>query len=509
MAGIDRRSFIKTASAGSALAITGIGNAIAESSKRPNILFIMSDDHAANAISCYGSRLAEVAPTKNIDRLASEGMRLDNCFCTNSICVPSRASILTGTYSHVNKVYTLADSLDPERDNVAKNLQKSGYSTAMIGKWHLQSEPSGFDYWNILPGQGRYHKPIMKEIGGAERTYDGHSTDVVTDLSLNWMTERDREKPFFLMCHFKAPHEAWDYARRYRDYLKDEHIPEPVSLWEDKSHRSEGSREYGFSMETMAERQTKEQYHSDPPQDWSGMSDEAVKKEAYQVFMKRYLRTIKGVDDNVGRILDYLDENGLSENTVVIYTSDQGYFLGEHNYMDKRWMFEESLKMPFIVRYPKEIEAGSVNDDISLNVDFAPTFLDYAGSSAPSSLQGQSMRRNFKRETPADWRESMYYRYWMHTNRPGHYGIRTKRYKLIYFYGLPLGMKGASDERTKVGWELYDLEKDPKEMKNVFKDPAYSAVINELKRELLEQKKALGDNDEKYPELMELNRKYW
>ncbi len=503
-----RRSFIRTAGAATSLGLLNGNISHGEQKRRPNILYIMSDDHAANAISCYGSRLAEAAPTPNIDRLASEGMRLTRCFCTNSICVPSRASIITGTYSHINGVYTLADSIDPERENVAKILGRNGYKTAIIGKWHLHTDPSGFDYWNVLPGQGRYHNPVLREIGAENpRIYEGHSTDVIAGLAIDWMKDRDKDAPFFLMCHFKAPHEPWDYARRYKEYLEDVEIPEPESLWEDKSHRSEGSREYGFTIETMAERQTKEKYHSDPPQDWSGMSETEIKKKAYQVFLKRYLRTIRGVDDNVGRILDFLDDSGLTENTVVIYSSDQGYFLGEHNYIDKRWMFEESLQMPFIVRYPGEIEAGSVNGDIAINVDFAPTFLDYAGVETPRSMQGRSMRPLFRGKTPDNWRDAMYYRYWMHTNRPAHYGLRTARYKLIYFYGLPLGMTGTRKEATKVGWELYDLEKDPKELLNVYDDPSYRNVVKELKKRLTEEKERLGDSDDKYPKLAALNKK--
>ncbi len=477
--------------------------------KRPNILYIMSDDHAANAISCYGGRLANIAPTPNIDRLAKEGMRLENCFCTNSICVPSRASILTGQYSHKNGVYTLRDALDPKRQTVAKLLQQTGYQTAMIGKWHLQTKPTGFDYWNILPGQGRYFNPVLKEIHSGEKTYEGHSTDVVTNLSLDWLNGRNQDKPFFLMCHFKAPHEPWDYARRYEEYLEKTFIPEPVSLWDDKSYRSPGSREYGFTLEDMAQRQTRKNYHADGPVQFDDLSEKERIEKAYQIFLKRYLRTIKGVDDNVGRILRYLDENGLAENTVVIYTSDQGYFLGEHNYIDKRWMYEESLQMPFLIRYPREIQAGSTSNDIVLNVDFAPLFLDYAGCAVPDEMQGQSFRSIVNGSTPSDWRESMYYRYWMHTNRPAHYGIRTKRYKLIFFYGLPLGMSGADKQPAKVGWELYDLEADPYEMKNVYEEPAYADAVQRLKKELLRLKRELGDTDEKYPELMKRRELYW
>jgi len=475
----------------------------------PNILFIMSDDHAVNAISCYGSRLSGIVPTPNIDRIAREGMRLENCFCTNSICVPSRATILTGKYSHKNGVYTLSDALDPDQQNVAKILQQNGYQTSMIGKWHLHKEPSGFDYWNVLPGQGRYFNPVMTDHDSIQRTYNGYSADVITNLTIEWINNRDKEKPFFLMCHFKAPHEPWEYPNRLKDYLTDVEIPEPESLWEDKSHRSAGSREYGFTIETMAQRQVRENYHSEGAQDFEGLNTKEVRKKTYQIFLKRYLRTITAVDQNVGRLLKYLDENNLMDNTVIIYTSDQGYFLGEHNYIDKRWMYEESLKMPFLIRYPGEIQPGSTNDNIIINTDFPVTFLDFAGLEVPEDMQGRSFRGILQGKIPDDWRTSMYYRYWLHTTRPAHYGIRTKKYKLIFFYGLPLNMTGASEEPTKIGWELYDLKKDPKELKNVYNDQEYKEVIIKLKKELSKKKQELGDTDEKYLELLNIQQEYF
>jgi arylsulfatase A-like enzyme len=505
---LNRRHFLRSLGVGiGALGFTEMS--CSKEQSQPNILFIMSDDHATNAISCYGSRLSQIAPTPNIDRIAREGSKLINCFCTNSICTPSRASILTGKYSHLNGVYTLQDALDPQQQKVAKFLGQAGYQTAMIGKWHLKTEPSGFDYWNVLPGQGRYFNPVLKEKGTGEHTYEGHSTDLITNFSIDWLAKRKVSKPFFLMCHFKAPHEPWEYPKRLKDYLADVEIPEPESLWEDKTHRSDGSREYGFTLETMAERQTKKKYHSETPLDKTGKSAKEIRKEAYQIFLKRYLRTITGVDENVGRLLDYLEKNGLAENTVVIYTSDQGYFLGEHNYIDKRWMYEESLRMPFLVRYPKEIKPETTSDEIVINTDFAPLFLDYAKVEPPEDMQGKSFRPILSGNKPGDWRQSMYYRYWLHTTRPAHYGIRTKKHKLIFFYGLGLGKKGADITPTKVGWELYDLEKDPKEMNNVYNDPKYSKIVAELKMELLSLKKELKDEDEKYPELMKVRELYW
>jgi len=491
--------------------------------KSPNILFIMSDDHAAHAISCYGGRLAQIMKTPNIDRISSEGIRLENCFVTNSICTPSRASILTGQYSQLNGVYTLDDDFDRNQENVAKLLQQSGYQTAIIGKWHLYTEPSGFDYWNVLPGQGQYNNPPLKEKGkpweyggrGGE-IHEGYVTDIITDLSLDWLKNRNKNKPFFLMCHHKAPHDKWEYAKRHKDLFQDIVIPEPTNLWEDKAHRSPGSREYGGTISSHNKYRSlvNEMEAKNWPTgqlDTVGMNEEEKTRAAYQKYLKDYLRCVAAIDENVGRLLDYLNEEGLTEDTIVIYTSDQGMFLGEHDYWDKRWIFEESLRMPFLMRYPRQIKSGTVNDDIILNVDFAPTFLDYARKPTPSYMQGKSFYTNVAGSTPSDWRKSMYYRYWMHRAHldvPAHYGIRTKRYKLIFFYGLPLDAKGAKKEPTPPGWELYDLEKDPQEMKNVYNDPTYANVAKQLKTELLRLKKNLDDIDEKYPEFMKIQQKY-
>ncbi|HUT24505.1 MAG TPA: sulfatase [Sumerlaeia bacterium] len=484
---------------------------------RPNILYIMSDDHAANAISCYGSRLAAAAPTPNLDRIAREGMRLDNCFCTNAICTPSRATIMTGQYSHVNGVYTLADALDRERPNAAKTLQAAGYQTAVIGKWHLKTRPSGFDYYNVLPGQGLYHDPLFKEKGkpwadsheGGEKV-EGYVTDLIADFSLDWLKRRDPDRPFFLMCHHKAPHDHWEYDEKHAETHKGVTFPEPESLWEDKSHRSEGSRDYGSTIYTLAAGRMSQDWYPTGKLDIAGMSRDDVKRAAYQKYMHDYLRCVASIDDNVGRLLEYLDEADLAEDTVVIYTSDQGQFLGEHDYYDKRWIFEEALRMPFLVRYPREIEAGTVNKDIILNTDFAPTFLDYAGQATPSDMQGRSFRPALTGNRPPDWRASMYYRYWMHMahhSNPAHYGVRTQRYKLIFFYGLPLDASGAEPEPTAPGMELYDLEKDPKELHNVYDDPAYADAVRELKEELLRLKAELGDADEQYPDLMRVRER--
>lgn len=492
---------------------------------RPNIIFMMSDDHAVNAISCYKSRLAKVAPTPNIDRIAEEGMRFTNVMCTNSICTPSRAAILSGQYSQLNGVYTLNDDYNPEANNVAKQLQKAGYQTAMVGKWHLHKVPKGFDYYNVLPGQGLYFDPLFKEKGDTwvdhakgGKQYEGYVTDVTTDIALEWLDKkRDKGSPFFLMLHQKAPHADFQFAERHKDYLENVEIPTPKSLWENENHGCPIGERYGSSVsQRMKRRNMVDRLSSDwwktGKIDTSGMSYDEKTYAAYQKYTKEYLRCVKAIDENVGRVLDYLDKNDLAENTIVIYTSDQGQFLGEHDYTDKRWMYEESLHMPFLVRYPKEIKAGRVNDDICLNIDFAPTFLDFAGIDKPEQMQGRSFREILKENTPKDWRRSMYYRYWMHMahhDNPAHYGIRTERYKLIFFYGLPLGKKGAVKKATDPYWEFYDLKKDPLEMNNLYGNRKYEKQVTELKNELLQLKKQLKDSDDKYPELAEIRKKYW
>jgi arylsulfatase A-like enzyme len=478
---------------------------------RPNILFIMADDHTTQAFQSYDSRLAPYAPTPNINRLAQQGMVLENVFCTNSICVPSRASILTGQYSHKNGAYHLRDALDPAHPNVAKELQDAGYRTAVVGKWHLKKNPAGFDYYNVLRGQGDYFNPKLENSRTGEYTeHEGFSADVIGKLSLRWLKKQaDRDQPFMLMTHFKASHEAFRSPPRHDSRYQETKLPEPPSLWEDKSHRSPGSREYGFTIETMARRFVRRDQWQ-PSRPLNEMTKRQRRRRGYQAFVKQYLRSVAAIDDNVGRILDYLEKAGLKQNTVVIYTSDQGYFLGEHNYIDKRWMYEQSMRMPFLIRYPGQVPAGRRNDDIILNVDFAPLMLDFAGAETPDYMQGRSFRANLHGKTPDDWRSAMYYRYWMHANgarRPAHYGIRTDRYKLIFFYGLPLDQ--TNNKPTKPGWELYDLQKDPRELDNVYGDPAYQNVVKRLKRKLLEKKQQLGDTDAKYPALMQLREEHW
>ncbi len=457
--------------------------------RRPNILLIMSDDHGKQSIGSYGSLINE---TPHIDRIADAGMRLDNCFCTNSICAPSRATILTGTYSHVNGV-TAFNPFDGRQITFPKLLQDAGYQTAVIGKWHLGqggvSSPTGFDYWNVLPGQGLYHNPEMIEMG-VRRVYDGYVTDIITDMSLDWLRDRDRSRPFCLLAHHKWPQRPWEpdaaHAKMYEDY----DIPEPANFDDDYAHRASAAAAATMRIERdLNERDLKEQ----PP---PGLSYEELKRWKYQRFIKDYLRVVASMDAGIGRMLDYLEREHLVENTIVVYTSDQGFFLGEHGWFDKRFMYEESLRMPFVVQYPEEIAAGTCNESIVLNTDFAPTILDYAGLPVPARMQGRSFRPLLQGHVPEDWRTSMYYRYWLHLAHHGvyaHYGVRTERHKLIYYYAQALGTPGAIEDDQVPEWELFDLERDADEMHSVYGNPAYRDVADRLKAELRRLRRELGD----------------
>ncbi len=481
------------------------------SSVSPNILFILSDDHTSQAWGIYGGVLADYVKNDNIQRLANEGTVLDNVFCTNSICTPSRASILTGQYSHLNGVYTLSEALEPDSNNIAKVLQKNGFETAVIGKWHLKKEPTGFDYYAVLPGQGRYHNPILKtkenwqDNNKGGKAYEGFSADVIGDLSVDWLKNRNSEKPFFLMTQFKATHEPFDYPERYKNLNESIEIPMPENLFD--FDPSTNNRSFiGQKLWRLGERwemDTKNLEAGKPtrypglPFALDGVDSLSARKKIYQKFVKDFMRSGAAIDDNIGKLLTYLDETGLTENTIVIYTADQGYFLGEHGFFDKRMMYEESLRMPFVIRYPKEIPAGKRLKDMILNIDFPSLFADYASAKAPSTMQGKSFRSNLKGATPTDWRKSMYYRYWLHQAvRPAHFGIRTERYKLIFYYGQPLDKPGTQKQTTQPAWEFYDLEKDPKEDNNAYEVAAYQGIIKEMKRDLLKLKKEAGDTED-------------
>jgi arylsulfatase A-like enzyme len=446
------------------------------SEKQPNILYIMADDHAAHAISAYGSK---VNKTPQIDRIAKDGMRFTQCFVTNSICTPSRAAILTGKYAHINGV-PVFNRFDGSQPTLAKYLQAAGYHTGMIGKWHLGSDPTGFDSWTILPGQGVYKDPVFIHQGGERKKHTGYVTDIITDLSLEFLDKRPKEKPFFLMCHHKAPHRPWQPDEKHAKKWENVQVLEPATFNDDYATRSDAAREATMRIDKDL---TKTDLKQDPP---PGLSDVELKKWKYQRYMRDYLACVEAVDDNVGRLLDYLDKNGLAEDTIVVYTSDQGFFLGDHDWFDKRFMYEESLTMPFLVRWPAKVKPGTTSDGMILNVDFAPTLMDAAGLKVPADIQGRSFLPLLGGEKPKDWRTSMYYRYYHypqdHKVQP-HYGVRTQRYKLIYFNKI--------DQ-----WELYDLEKDPHELKNLYSDPAHAELVKTLKEEMYRLKKELKDENQ-------------
>ncbi|CAA6679328.1 MULTISPECIES: sulfatase [unclassified Lentimonas] len=483
----------------------------ADTTTQPNIVFIFSDDHALNAISAYGGPLKDVAPTPNIDRLANEGAIFTQSFVANSICGPSRACILTGKHSHVNGFRQNGDRFDGGQDTFPKRLQDAGYQTAVIGKWHLGTEPVGFDHWEVLPGQGYYYKPKFRTPGGIV-VREGYVTDLITDMSIEWLENRDQSKPFMLMSQHKAPHRNWVAAQRHLTLFDDVEMPVPYTLFDDYSGRSEVlktnemtlDRHFHWKHDLKFHGRTPfpEQFYDDWPNDeyprmtaqekanWDAayepknqkliaamkegeMSDEDILLWKYHRYIRDYLRVIRAVDENVGRLLDYLDEAGLSENTIVIYSSDQGFYLGEHGWYDKRWMFEQSLSMPFLVRWPAVIEAGTRNEALIQNIDYAPTFLEVAGAEVPDAIQGESLLPLFQGEQPKDWRESIYYAYYENPgvhNVPQHDGVRTDRYKLFY---MP-----QYDE-----WQMFDLEKDPEEMTSVYDHPEYAPIRKQLTEE--------------------------
>ena len=474
----------------------------AAATERPNILFIMTDDHAAHAISAYGSR---VNHTPHLDRLAREGMRFRNAFVTNSICTPSRAAILTGKYSHLNGV-PVFNRFDGSQPTVAKLLQAGGYHTGMIGKWHLGSDPTGFDRWEIFPGQGAYNDPVLYTATG-EKTYTGrYATDLVTDLAIDFIRSRPKDRPFFLMCHHKAPHRPWTPDERHRKMFEGRWIPEPPTLWDGYQTRTDALRE---NEQRVAADLTRRDLKLEPPAgltepeltDWLAvkpaevaidaaggktLAGEALVRWKYQRYMQDYLACVQGVDDNVGRLLDFLKESGLERNTLVVYTSDQGFFLGDHGLFDKRFMYEDSLRMPLMVRWPAAIPAGATTEAMALNLDFAPTFLEAAGLPVPVDMQGRSLVPVLRGPQPAGWRTSMYYRYYHDPgdhNTRAHQGVRTLTHKLIHY-------------STKDQWELFDLARDPQELHNLYGQPGQEKLTAELKAELARLKKEVRDDDQ-------------
>ena len=528
--------------------------------QKPNIIYIMADDHTTQGFGIYGSRLASLNPTPTLDKLANEGIIFQNCFVNNSICVPSRAAILTGQRAQTNGVIDLEGSLAPEKQYLPTEMKKLGYQTAIVGKWHLHDEPAAFDYYKVLPVQGKYFDPEFRVRGdkpwpGNLVKTKGHSSDMITDITLDYLkNKRDPSKPFFLMHHFKAPHDDFENAPRYDSYLADTFIPEPESLYDNANNGSIGTRGKNDSLtriigssvshRNLIRNQAMNIYWNDTtiykkyreakdirPEEYVKWEMDLTEREytskVYQDYLKKYLRCVKGVDDNVKRLLDYLEEEGLMENTIIVYTGDQGFMLGEHDYIDKRWMYDESMRMPFFVRYPENIKSGTRTDAIINNTDFAPTLIELAGGTAPDYMQGKSFKTILETgEEPENWQQATYYRYWMHLahkhQNPAHFGIRTKDYKLIFFYGkywVDTDDPNATWNKDSWGndftthtppaWEFYDLTKDPKEMNNAYKDPSYTTVIADLKTQLIQIREDLNETDANYPHIQKVIDEHW
>ncbi|WP_328724480.1 sulfatase family protein [Streptomyces sp. NBC_00259] len=451
---------------------------------RPNIVLMMTDDHAVPAIGAYGSAINR---TPAVDRLADEGMRFDNAFCTNSICSPARATLLTGTYSHVHGMTTLeqpGQKFDASQPSFPEMLRAAGYQTAIIGKWHLghggSSDPRGFDHWEVLPEHGVYHDPVFLTADG-ERRYAGHVTDIITDLALGWLDGRDPDRPFALLIQHKAPHRAFEPAERHRHLYEHDDIPAPATLHDDYANRAPAAVEARMRMSDLQPYDLK----APVPQ---CLSERAEREWRYQRYIKEYLRVIAGLDENVGRVLHYLDISGLTDRTAVAYTSDHGFYLGEHGWFDKRFMYEPSLRIPLVVRWPGVVPAGTSCDELVVNVDFAQTLLDMAGLPAHERMQGSSLLPLLRGERPGDWRDSVYYRYFEHLDVCHHvqasYGIRTRTHKLIHYPGHGSGQVGASAETREPEWELFDLERDPDELHNRYDDPEYVPVVRDLTERL-------------------------
>ena len=449
------------------VALLALGQA--QAAKRPNILFMMSDDHAAEGIGAYGSWLKDYVHTPAIDRLAAEGMRFTNVCCNNSICSPSRASIISGQYSHVTGALNLGCELKPNAPSYIRELTNSGYETCVVGKWHMKQFPRGTSDYAVTVGQGSYFSPTLHRPNGKREKYQGYYADRYTDWALKWLKQRDKTKPFYLSLHFKGPHEYFDYPERWAKLHEGVKLPEPPSLHEDITKTSPLLKGKHFSV----------MYDEEGPKSFYLVYEDLIGKQtddpaerrslAYQHLIHKYIRCVAAIDDNVKRVVDQLRAEGTLDNTLVIYTSDQGYWLGQHNMHDKRLILEESLKMPLIVRYPKEIKAGSVNTRLGMNIDFGPTMLDYAGVAIPSVMQGVSLRPLLQGNPPADWRTSIFYAYY--NRSPKHWGIRTDRYKLIRF------------PDTEVV-EFYDLQEDPQEMYNRGSEPGYRKQIATTQKQL-------------------------
>jgi arylsulfatase A-like enzyme len=498
------------------IAVVILSNGLQAQNSRPNIIYIMSDDHAYQAISAYGYGLNH---TPNIDKLAEQGMLFTRAFVTNSICGPSRAVMLTGKHSNVNGFKDNHSTFNGSQQTVAKLLHNVGYQTAVIGKWHLVSDPQGFDYWNIVPGQGDYYNPDFIE-NGTRKTVPGYVTNITTDFAINWLNQRDQSKPFFLMYQQKAPHRNWMPEEKYYHLFDSTEFPVPSNYFDNYSTRTKAAREqemeiaadmhFGYDLKVPVDSALEKQTGAGPSLQGplSRLSPEQRKKwdEAYnpvieqfnkahltgkelaiwkyQRYMKDYLRCVQSVDDNVGRLMDYLKANGLDKNTIVIYTSDQGFFLGEHGWFDKRWMYEESFRTPLIIKWPGVTNQKKTTASMVQNLDFAETILDMAGVAIPADMQGKTMVPLLKGKQKGDVHDALYYHFYENQEHKvaKHIGVRTDRYKLIYFY-------------ENGEWELYDLKKDEEEMKNVYSDPAYKDIVKTMKGKLEQLRKQYKDTE--------------
>lgn len=461
-----------------------------DSPRRPNIVMVMTDDHAAHSISTYGS---VVNQTPRIDEIAQQGWRLENLFATNSLCAPSRASILTGTYSHVNGVTTLSTPIDASQPTFVSVLREAGYRTAIVGKWHMGQgqghNPEGFDHWDVLVDQGEYHDPRFLSKEGL-RVVEGYATDVITDLAMSWVDSLSGDEPWCVLIWHKAPHRPWEPDAKHAELYRDP-IPVPRTFDDDGTSRTSSARRAAMRI---AEHLNLDDLKADPP---PGLDYEQQGLWKYQRFMEDYLRCVASVDDNVGRVIDWLHARGDLDDTLLMYTSDQGFFLGDHGWFDKRFMYEESLRMPFVVSYPRRLPKGQVYDGIATNVDVAQTILDAAGVDHHPRMQGRSLWPDLAGEQGSPPAEGMYYRYWEHDDQfhraPAHYGYRTERYKIIYFYNDGLGLPGTGGFTYPGEWELFDLRTDPDELQNVYGDERYRAVREQLEVAMWNAQRALGD----------------
>lgn len=502
--------------------------------QRPNILYIMTDDHSFQTISAYGHPLAQLAPTPNIDRLAARGMRFDRAFVENSLSTPSRACLLTGLYSHQNGQRQLGKGIDSTKTFFSELLQQAGYQTGVVGKWHVQCRPKGFDYYHVLNDQGSYYNPEFRsaQSQGKYLREEGYATTLITDHSLEFLKQRDPDKPFCLLVHHKAPHRNWKPEPKYLTLYEDIDFPLPETFYDDYATRGSAAHTQAMSVDKtmtmiydlkVSELATHPRYANEPnrgsleyqlarftPEQraaWdsayhprnmelieANLTPDELLRWKFQRYIKDYLRCIKSIDDQVGRLLDYLESEGLMDNTLIVYTSDQGFYMGEHGWFDKRFMYEESMRTPLIICYPPAIKPGTTSAALVQNIDYAPTFLSLAGVEKPQSMSGTTLQPLFAGSEPRDWRTSLYYHYYDYPavhNVRRHDGVRTHRHKLIHFYGK--GLMGK-DENVDY-YELYDLQEDPHELNNVYADAGYEEVREEL-HGLLEEYRVKLEVDE-------------